>query len=217
MLGRDWMEGGISVLREEALAREIGGSVSRSRFGEWLFLSVVLIGLLFLVRMSPWWWIAVAFVVFHMVTRLWLHYSVPWRRVHFHAVQVYAGAAGLETGAADMQGREFDLRTALLLTVIGCRPEWPLSKCGEFMDREAARYARFSDRSDLAQALRRRYPRMPADKIDSVLDVMQKEFERDTKSLPMRQFVIAGLIEERYGAIARADYLLVAFTTKLAF
>ncbi|MBZ5638817.1 MAG: hypothetical protein LAO51_08685 [Acidobacteriia bacterium] len=202
--------------RDFEAARDIRSHDRRRMLASWVLLIVVFCTALALSSAYSWCWIAVAILVFHTSARLLARYSRSWRRLHFPAMRIYAGAAGWESGRSQVEGREFDLQRAIGVALAALRPHWKENRIRDFINREVDRRKDFADKPLIGEALRRRYPAMPEDARTRILESVRRALAENGDWVLLR-LIVAGLLENDLGADARGDYLVTALTTKLAF
>ncbi|MBC7341792.1 MAG: hypothetical protein H5U02_05000 [Clostridia bacterium] len=160
---------------------------------------------------SPWWWMAVAPAVLWKA-HLWYFYKGrPWRRVHYPAMRAYARACGAETFRAEREGRDFDVRSALVELLRLVRPAWDPGSIDLFIEREFDRCANFTDRGLIEEYIRKRARRVDQGELDAIMRKIASVFD-SRKSWLMVRMVVAGLVEEQYGEAHRAEYLVEVLT-----
>jgi hypothetical protein len=154
------------------------------------------------------WWLLVAVAAALPKIHRWILYSgAPWRRMHYTLMHTFAGTAGLESGRAEREGRDYDINLALAELVRRAHPDWTPSDVFNFLNRETQRRASFADRPLMEAEFRRRNRQLDEDALKELLDGAGESM-RNPDNATMRTMAIAGLIEQTHGEQERAVYLV---------
>lgn len=160
-----------------------------------------------------WFWIAVVPLGLWAINQWFLHSSRPWRRVHFSMMRVHAAAAGIEQVEAQKENREWDIRNVLLRMVATAHPDWTPPKILMFIAQEIAKIQNLHDRPLIKRYVLKKHPQTDEAKVDQFLDDVQAKLNMTDNGLLTRT-IIAGLVEEKYGAEQKGEYLYAMFTGK---
>lgn len=172
---------------------------------------VLLLVLAFLSYKVSHWFIIGLLVVFFWKFYIWrLHNSRPWRKVHFKMMVNYSRAMGLETIAAENEGREFNTINCLRFFLNDVNPKLNISYPA-LIEREIERFKNFYDEPLIRNYLEtKKYSKTV---IDDFLIEMKDNFKNiELDDWIMIRMVIACLIEEKYSSIDRGEYMYEVFT-----
>lgn len=173
----------------------------------WLFLAA-LIALAF---NNSWWWIIVTLAALIKVSRWWIYNSSPWRKIHYPAMRIYAGAAGIESSTAEKSGRIFDVRNALITLVNIQRPNWKEEKSIQFVDRELENARYFKNEKLVRDTIRKRNTKISNSELDESMNIINEGIDFNDNSWLVRG-VISGLIEDQFSKDDRGEYLVECIT-----
>lgn len=159
------------------------------------------------------WW----FIFGVVITALWKlshwHYysSRPWKKVHFPMMRAYAAAAGIESGMAEREGREFDINAALLNLLKMVNPEVSIAH-EALIEREFVRCQNFYDESLIKEYL------VKSKGIDQsnaqlILGKIKDSMKASDNGLMVRM-VIASIIEEQFSPQDRGEYMFQVISGK---
>lgn len=155
---------------------------------------------------NSWWLIAVAILSLYKGFRWWFYRSRPWRRVHYPAMRAYAAVAGIEAAVAENEGRDFDVRNALILLLGKIRPDWDQERSSSLVDREIERARSLQDEPLIRKAIRKNMTASDGE-IEILMNKIVKSIDPNDSSWIVRT-VIAGLIEDRFSEEDRGEYLM---------
>lgn len=154
---------------------------------------------------TPWWWVAAAILGLWHVAMYQKYHSRPWRRMHYPLMRQYATAAGTVMSRAPNQPAGATVKEALALLVAGALGV-SVPDARTYVRLQLTRADGALEREALEQEiLRRRRPGDPAT-LNQALDELERFFKNEDPAMQVR-LIIAGLIEQRHGAAARAEYL----------
>lgn len=167
---------------------------------------ILLAGAVFLAATrSGWWWLIVIPLGLWRFFQWQIYSSRPWRRIHFPMMRLYARAAGLESGLAEREGRDFDVLRALATLIEGaegCARPYALV---QVMTDLAGLTDEDEDR--IAKSLSR--PGADSQHVAAAVQELRDHYRRSDNAIKVR-LVIAGSIGRRLGSDHRVEYLLGA-------
>lgn len=158
--------------------------------------------------------VLIVFLALYLLARWDFYYRRPWSRVHYPFLRCLAPAAGLETARAELSDRPYDVRLALCGALRAFCPDWSPMQIDAVISRSWERASAFSDRDLLREEGRRRLPHANAADLERLLDMAAKSVSPPDNAVFVR-FVIAELVEDRYGSQHRGQYLFELVIGKL--
>jgi hypothetical protein len=126
-------------------------------------------------------------------------------------MRAYATAAGLETGQAEREGREFNIHNALANLLNAVKADWNDADIVAFINNEIMRCESFADESLIKNHIKRKNPKIDDTKLSELMHNISQMFISSDKGLTVRM-IIAGIIEEQYGHEHRGEYLYEVLT-----
>lgn len=168
----------------------------------WLLLVVTLI----LAYGNSWWWIAVAILALFKGFKWWFYRSRPWRRIHYPAMRAYSAAAGTETAAAENEGRNFNVKNALITLLGLLKPNWDEEQKTLFVNREMERARTYSDEPLIREAFRKSNTKANDRELNELMNTLSNSININDNGWMVRT-VIAGLVEDQFGIDDRGEYL----------
>ncbi|KAF3977717.1 MAG: hypothetical protein HFP77_05410 [Methylococcales symbiont of Iophon sp. n. MRB-2018] len=126
-------------------------------------------------------------------------------------MRAYAAACGRESAAAESEGREFNINTALITLLGMVNPK--ISTDHELLiEREFERCNNFYDKPLITSHLINQM-KVDESKVSDILKLARKSLNPDDKGLMVRM-VIASIIEEQFSKEDRGEYMLQVFLGK---
>ncbi len=162
-------------------------------------------------------WFLVGFCFFcSLKTFGWYRYNGrPWRKVHYKAMLLYSMAAGREAANCKAVGREFNLRNTLIEFVkLAKENGFLLSQdATKVVDLEFNRVRKFYDRALIKEHIisKIKNKSISNDVAEKFLDAIKSGLSTEDKSLMVRM-IIASMIESRYSAADRSEYVYEMFS-----
>ncbi len=176
-----------------------------------MFTWFLLIVFIALAISKPWWWIGAALLAFYKVARWYFYDGRPWRRMHYPMMRAYANAAGFETGMANREGREFDIRNALRVLLKSVKPEWSDDDINTRIESEFINCDLFKDDELIRAHILKKNKDISAEKLNGMMASAKAQFNTSDKGLMVR-LIVAAIIEEQYGRADRGEYLYEVLT-----
>jgi hypothetical protein len=124
-------------------------------------------------------------------------------------MRAYAASAGTESGLAEREGREFSVNNALSTLVRTAHPHWTDMEAKAFIQTQLERCRSGQDIGAICDyAARKRWEPSAVESLKQHLD----QALASPDNAVMVRWVIAGVIENRYGTVDRTEYLFETVT-----
>ncbi len=171
-----------------------------------MFSWLLLLGFIVLAISKPWWWLGVILIGLYKISRWYYYEGRPWRRIHYPMMRVYAHTAGLETGMANRDGREFDIRNALRALLKSEKSEWSDEHINSIIEREFINCELFRDGDLIRAYIKKKNKDISDEKLNAMMTTAKAQFTTNDKGLMVR-LIVAAVIEEQYSQADRGEYL----------
>ncbi|OGY17585.1 MAG: hypothetical protein A2784_00555 [Candidatus Chisholmbacteria bacterium RIFCSPHIGHO2_01_FULL_48_12] len=147
-------------------------------------------------------WMLFAIVTFFEIVRYYNRLASPWRQLHYPLMVRYAAFAGMQTGIAERENREFDIKEALREFVKNIYPNWSRNEVEDFLKPADNKKEEFVDRGNLIKAYQKNDPSFDIKKLSEVLEKIHIRLKKEGP-----RWVIAEIIERDYGTSEKIKYL----------
>ena len=177
------------------------------------FLVCVLAALTF--YLSKWWGIVLAVMLFWQASQWHRYKSRPWRRIHFPAMVLWSGAAGLETSAAQKEGREYNPDIALQHFAKALNSQLSVEDSKRFVEKTFAEYKDLQFENVIRNKLVLSSAKVSPIDAEKVIAHVAVQFKNPELGLRAR-LIIAEAIKADAGEEEYIEYLRAILTHKAA-
>jgi hypothetical protein len=154
-------------------------------------------------------WVLFALLVLPFLLQLPNRVAKPWRRVHYPLMYRYAQARGFEAGKAQKEGRSPDTRRAVLLLL---RSVFPKKSENDLQSALATMEGKMGSHEDIRRiASLLSGNSAPLERRNEIEEQITKFIATSQGRDTLVLYVIAEIVERKYGVEERARYLLAAF------
>ncbi len=178
--------------------------------------------------MSLVFWMLFGFIILYEGGYFYHRLSSPWRRLHFPLMVRYSAIAGVQMGAAESTGKEFNFEKALHAFVKNIYPyredlaeltknledleltdrfKSPIKSADEKM-------ANFSDRKALEELFKKSNSTIDQNKLQELMDKIETALRNPEEKGLRLKYVIGEIVSRDYGEQERLKYIHAVITGK---
>ncbi len=175
-----------------------------------MFTWALIVTTIVLTLAHSWWWLIVTVLLSAFKANKWWYYkSRPWRRIHFPVMRYYAAASGTESVEAQNDGREFNIRNALINLHNSLQPELGNvdADADNFVDVVIEKCKNYSDEKLIRDTFKKRNTELSGNEFNELMSTLNESIIRTNNSWHVCIF-IAEIIEQQYGVNDRGEYIV---------
>lgn len=164
-----------------------------------------------LTLLHSWWWLLLSVpLAVWCATQVGIYWGRPWRRFHFPVARdILPKALAIETQEASREGRVFDDKRMLEHLVAMARPRKDYAEARLFVEAALSDEALQRNKLLFCDEIRRRVSEKVLREHRNLLENSAEQLEVNRTQLK-KLFVMAALVEERYGEKQRGEYIYQA-------